>query len=179
MHDGSIKTLGEVVDHYGNGGRTIKTGPNAGVGAENLNKSEFVKGFDLSPQEKEDLVAFLKSLTDRSLLTDPAFSNPFVPAPARTSVRVPTYEVHGQVVRVYLDAGAVTLYHDEIPGLMQASKAPFAMAFVVADKERLKGLRPGQNVIATVRRQGSDYVLENLRPRAFAVSQGMEERKRP
>ena len=54
MHDGSIKTLEEAVDHYRNGGRTIKTGPNAGVGAENLNKSEFVKGFELSAQEKED-----------------------------------------------------------------------------------------------------------------------------
>ena len=178
MHDGSIKTLVEAVDHYRNGGRTIKAGPNAGVGAENLSKSEFVKGFELSEREKGDLLAFLKSLTDRSLLTDPVFSNPFAPAPARTSVRVPTYEVHGQVVQVYLDAGAVTLYHDEIPGLMPASKAPYGMAFLVSDKERLRDLQPGRNVVATVRRQGSEYVLENLRPRAFAGSQG-EERKRP
>ena len=143
MHDGSIRTLGEAVDHYRNGGRTIKTGPNAGVGAANLSKSEFVKGFELSAQEKEDVLAFLKSLTDRSLLTDPALSDPFGPT-TRSSVRPPAYEVRGQVVRVYLDAGAVTLYHDEIPGLMRASKAPFAMAFLVPDKVQLKGLRPGQ-----------------------------------
>src|SRR5206468_12255828 len=35
MHDGSIATLGEVVDHYAAGGRTIEHGPWAGVGREN------------------------------------------------------------------------------------------------------------------------------------------------
>ena len=32
MHDGSIATLEQVVDHYAAGGRTIETGPYAGVG---------------------------------------------------------------------------------------------------------------------------------------------------
>jgi cytochrome c peroxidase len=32
---------------------------------------------DLSPQEKQDLLAFLKSLTDESLLNDPRFSDPW------------------------------------------------------------------------------------------------------
>jgi cytochrome c peroxidase len=83
MHDGSIKTLQEAVDHYRSGGRTIKGGPNAGVGALNLSKSEFVKGFELSAQEKADVLAFLRSLTDRTLLTDPSLSDPSAPKPAR------------------------------------------------------------------------------------------------
>jgi cytochrome c peroxidase len=30
MHDGSVATLDEVLDHYAAGGRTIAEGPNAG-----------------------------------------------------------------------------------------------------------------------------------------------------
>lgn len=80
MHDGSLKTLEDVIEHYRSGGRTITDGPLAGVGSENANKSEFVRGFELSGQEKADLVAFLQSLTDESLLTDPSLSDPWQPA---------------------------------------------------------------------------------------------------
>ncbi len=163
MHDGSVKTLEEAIDHYSSGGRTIKSGPNAGVGSENPNKSDFVKPFDLSPQEKEDVLAFLRSLTDRTLLTDPNLSNPFAAPAARTAVEALHYSLHGQVVHVYPDAGAVTLYHDEVPGLIRAMKAPYAMEFLVADREQLKNLKAGQNIVASVRRQGADYVLDHLR----------------
>ncbi|SPE40762.1 Cytochrome c peroxidase (modular protein) [Candidatus Sulfopaludibacter sp. SbA3] len=163
MHDGSIKTLEEAVDHYRSGGRTIKTGPNAGVGSENPNKSEFVKRFDLSPQERADVLAFLRSLTDRTILTDPSLSDPFVTVSARSAPQPPRYVLHGQVVHVYLDAGAITLYHDEVPGLIRAMKAPYAMEFLVPDRESLKKLRAGQTIAASVRRQGADYVLEDLR----------------
>jgi len=77
MHDGSIATLGEVIDHYAAGGRTISEGPYAGVGSANPLKSEFMIGFRLSEQEKADLVAFLESLTDPTFLTAPRFSDPF------------------------------------------------------------------------------------------------------
>jgi len=77
MHDGSIETLEEVIAHYAAGGRTIEEGPNAGVGTENPYKSGFVSGFSLSPDEQRDLVAFLKSLTDRSFVENPQFQNPF------------------------------------------------------------------------------------------------------
>ncbi len=77
MHDGSIATLDAVVDHYAAGGRTIESGPNAGVGSENPFKSEFVNGFTLSPSERADLIAFLESLTDTTFTTNPALSNPW------------------------------------------------------------------------------------------------------
>jgi len=77
MHDGSVRTLDEVLDHYAAGGRTIRTGPQAGVGHRNPYKSDFVKGFTLTRQERADLLAFLRSLTDSSFLTDPRFSTPF------------------------------------------------------------------------------------------------------
>lgn len=81
MHDGSIATLSEVIDHYAAGGRTIASGPNAGDGSKNPYKSEFVTGFLLTPQEKLDLLAFLESLTDSSFLNDPALSDPWPATP--------------------------------------------------------------------------------------------------
>ena len=77
MHDGSIATLGEVIDHYADGGRTIASGPNRGIGHENPLKDAAVRGFWLTTGQRADLLAFLDSLTDTALLTDPRFANPW------------------------------------------------------------------------------------------------------
>ena len=79
MHDGSVRTLEEVLDHYADGGRTIVNGPNAGVGAANSNKSIFLPGFNATPEERQDLLEFLRSLTDTGVLTDPRYSDPWKP----------------------------------------------------------------------------------------------------
>jgi cytochrome c peroxidase len=76
MHDGSIATLDEVLDHYMAGGRTIADGPSRGVGHDNPNKSRTVRGFALTAAQRADLIAFLNALTDADLLTDPRFSRP-------------------------------------------------------------------------------------------------------
>jgi cytochrome c peroxidase len=83
MHDGSIATLDEVIDHYAAGGRTIASGPNAGVGRTNPLKSSFVPGFTLTAAERADLIAFLKSLTDEEFLRDPRHANPWLLKEAR------------------------------------------------------------------------------------------------
>jgi cytochrome c peroxidase len=77
MHDGSIATLGEVVDHYAAGGRTIANGPLAGVGHDNPHKDPRIGGLHLTAQQREDLLAFLRSLTDGEVIRDPRFSNPW------------------------------------------------------------------------------------------------------
>jgi len=76
MHDGSISTLEEAIDHYKAGGRTIPSGRYAGIGSENPLKSHFISGFELAEQEKQDLLAFLHSLTDETFIHTPAFSDP-------------------------------------------------------------------------------------------------------
>lgn len=76
MHDGSIATLAEVIEHYAAGGREVKDGPFAGDGRANPNKSPLVRKHDLSAAEKADLVAFLGSLTDENFVTDPRFGPP-------------------------------------------------------------------------------------------------------
>lgn len=77
MHDGSIATLDEVLDHYAAAGRTLAGGPHAGVGSANPYKSEFLVGFELSAQERADVLAFLHSLTDAAFLTDPKYADPW------------------------------------------------------------------------------------------------------
>ncbi|MEE8585787.1 MAG: MbnH family di-heme enzyme [Acidobacteriota bacterium] len=67
MHDGSIATLQEVLEHYAAGGRH---------GRRNPLKSPLLKGFELNGQQKADLILFLKSLTDEGFLTDPRFAEP-------------------------------------------------------------------------------------------------------
>ena len=56
MHDGSIKSLEAVIDHYTKGG------------FDNPNKDKRIKGMNLSKNDKQDLVAFLKCLTDSSFI---------------------------------------------------------------------------------------------------------------
>jgi cytochrome c peroxidase len=77
MHDGSIQTLDQAIDHYAAGGRTVETGPHAGVGSTNPLKSTFIQGFELTEQERQDLLAFLNALTDESFVQNPAFSDPY------------------------------------------------------------------------------------------------------
>lgn len=76
MHDGSIATLSDVIDHYAAGGRSIGHGQNAGSGNANSRKSQLLTGFELSAMEKNDLLQFLDSLTDHSVLHEKRFSKP-------------------------------------------------------------------------------------------------------
>jgi cytochrome c peroxidase len=86
MHDGSIATLEAAVDHYAAGGRNITSGPYAGDGRANPYKDPLIKSINLTDRDKADLVAFLKSLTDHSLTTNPRFSDPFATKPGGSTV---------------------------------------------------------------------------------------------
>lgn len=77
MHDGSMKTLDEVVRFYEAGGRVIESGPYAGDGRASPLKSALVPGFTLTDAERADLIAFIESLTDEDFLADPRFADPF------------------------------------------------------------------------------------------------------
>jgi len=74
MHDGRFNNLNEVLDHYNehiknnspNLDPLITTASNDCVGCS----------LGLTESEKEDIIAFLKTLTDQTFLTNKAFSNP-------------------------------------------------------------------------------------------------------
>ena len=61
MHDGSLATLEEVIEHFDQGG----------VG--HRNQSPHVQAIGLTSEEKTDLLAFLRSLTDEDFLRNPDF----------------------------------------------------------------------------------------------------------
>lgn len=61
MHNGSLATLEEVVTFYAEGGGRREANPAPMI-------DDKIQKFDLTPEETDDLVAFLKALTDTSLL---------------------------------------------------------------------------------------------------------------
>ncbi len=63
MHDGSLQSLQQVIDHYDSGGKN------------HPHKNVLIKPLNLTEQEKEDLIAFLKSLTDDFFVTNPLFKS--------------------------------------------------------------------------------------------------------
>ena len=76
MHDGSIGTLEAVLDFYAAGGRDVGNGLYAGDGRRNPYKDPRISQIQLNDQDKADLVAFLKTLTDHDFVNNPAFAAP-------------------------------------------------------------------------------------------------------
>jgi cytochrome c peroxidase len=72
MHDGRFKTLNEVLDHYSHG---IQDNNNLSDRLRNNDGS--TKKLNISEEDKSALIAFLNSMTDYTVLTNPLFSNPF------------------------------------------------------------------------------------------------------
>lgn len=70
MHDGRFQTLEEVIDHYNEG---IKESSTADVTVLNTKDT----GLFLTDQDKEDLINFLKTLTDDTFLNNEAYKTPF------------------------------------------------------------------------------------------------------
>jgi cytochrome c peroxidase len=69
--------LEEVIEHYARGGRLIESGEFAGDGAKSPYKSSLMTGFVLTAEEKQDVVNFLKSLTDWEFVCNRSYSDPF------------------------------------------------------------------------------------------------------
>ena len=72
MHDGRFSTLEQVVEHYNSG---VKDHPNLSPQLRLPNGQPRL--LNITPADKAALVAFLKTLTDRSVTGDIKYSNPF------------------------------------------------------------------------------------------------------
>jgi protein SCO1/2 len=68
------------------------------------------------------------------------------------------YDVTGKVVVVAPDKQAVTLDHEEIPGLMKAMK----MEYHVADPKLLDDLKPGDTVKGRLKDDSGKYTITQL-----------------
>ena len=75
MHDGRFNTLEEVIDHYSHG---VKQHPNLD---DRLTVSGTTGGTpkvqNFTQEEKSAIIAFLHTLTDELMISDPKFANPF------------------------------------------------------------------------------------------------------
>ena len=72
MHDGSLETLEDVVDHYNDG---VQPHPFLDWRLKDNNGEP--KKLNLSDLEKKALVEFLKTLTDENFISDEKWSDPF------------------------------------------------------------------------------------------------------
>ena len=72
MHDGRFETLGDVIDHYSDG---MANHPNLDNKLKDANGNPL--RMNISPDEKHAIIAFLNTLTDHEMITDPKFSDPF------------------------------------------------------------------------------------------------------
>ncbi len=70
MHDGRFATLEEVIEHYNSGVKFSST-------LDPLLTNVANEGLELSSQDKQDLINFLKTLTDQEYIKNTKFSNPF------------------------------------------------------------------------------------------------------
>ncbi|MBK8444189.1 MAG: cytochrome-c peroxidase [Sphingobacteriales bacterium] len=61
MHDGSINSLTQVIEHYQSGGKHPD------------NQSPLIKGFRLNTQQQTDLLQFLQSLSDTTFIQNSSF----------------------------------------------------------------------------------------------------------
>lgn len=76
MHDGRFKTLEEVLDHYSDHVQMASPGLDNNL-LNVTNDPPFGTHIDLTATEKKQLLAFLKTLTDSTFITDKRFSDPF------------------------------------------------------------------------------------------------------
>lgn len=65
MHDGRFETLEEVIEHYNSGGHP------------SYNKDPLIRPLNLTEEQKQDLLNFLKALTDEEFINNPEYKNPF------------------------------------------------------------------------------------------------------
>ncbi len=72
MHDGSIATLDAVLDAYAAGGRARQL-----HGSPSPLQSDLVRGFELTSDERRELLAFLEALNDDTFVTNVALKDPW------------------------------------------------------------------------------------------------------
>lgn len=70
MHDGRFETLEDVINFYSEG---LQYSPTIDPLMKKINQG----GLHLTGEEKQNLIAFIKTLTDTTFINNPAFSNPF------------------------------------------------------------------------------------------------------
>jgi cytochrome c peroxidase len=112
MHDGGFSTLAQIINHY-----NVIPGDNTNLDPR-LRRLGGVQNLGLSQQQKDDLAAFLRTLTGSAVYTDVKWSNPFNDQNQLTLIVLPPDAVeitsHGDgTATVACQAAAGLVYHLE------------------------------------------------------------------
>ena len=81
------------------------------------------------------------------------------------SAAIPRHPLRGVITTVAADQSAFMVKHEDIPGVMRA----MTMMFKV-DAATLKAFKVGDAITGQMSRQGSNWVLENVKPAAPAAA---------
>jgi cytochrome c peroxidase len=121
MHDGRFYSLSQVLNHY-----TKK------FAATDILDPVLQKGISLNEQDKKDIIAFLKTLTDKKFLTDKRFNNPsmlfYTLAPKKTAPLILSENERVVKYKILWDSAQVKSirnipqyanFMDELDGILQ------------------------------------------------------------
>lgn len=108
MHDASLPTLGAVINHY-----AAIPGDNANLDPRLRRPGGNVQTLNLTPQQRNDIVAFLRTLTGSAIYTDAKWSSPFNASGALSLIVLPTVSTNAQST----GASTATVTSTGVPGL--------------------------------------------------------------
>jgi cytochrome c peroxidase len=114
MHDASLPTLAAVINHY-----SAIPGDNANLDNRLRRPGGNVQNLNLTPQDRGDLVAFLRTLTGSAVYTDPKWSSPFNASGQLSLIVLPAVATDVQAS----GAGTATVVSKGVPGLPYAVEA--------------------------------------------------------
>ncbi len=108
MHDGSKATLNDVIDHY-----AAIPGDNTNLDPRLRRPGGAVQALNLTQQQRNDITAFLRTLTGSNVYSDPKWSSPFNAVGELSLIILP-----GNLVSVQpLGDGTATVSATGAPGL--------------------------------------------------------------
>ena len=108
MHDASLPTLGAVINHY-----AAIPGDNANLDPRLRRPGGNVQTLNLTQQQRNDIVAFLRTLTGSAIYTDAKWSSPFNASGALSLIVLPTVSTNAQST----GASTATVTSTGVPGL--------------------------------------------------------------
>jgi cytochrome c peroxidase len=118
MHDASKATLASVIDHYNN-----IPGDNANLDPR-LRRPGGTQVLNLTQQQKNDLAAFLRTLSGSAIYTDPRWADPF--------------DAEGQLPLIVLPTSAITITNQGNGTALISSKAAPSLNYLLQSSPDLK-----------------------------------------
>ncbi|MFN4034191.1 MAG: parallel beta-helix domain-containing protein [Fimbriimonadales bacterium] len=145
MHNGVFETLEEVLDFYSNGG-------GRGRGLDVPLQDDKIRKFQLTPQEKADIIAFLLTLTDESALPE---------IPKRVPSGLPVVKPQAPHLPTRLNLNSPELRRIRSIGILARATGEQGRTdrSVRATERRIVEVRPGESIQEAVDEAGRNGIV--------------------